>query len=89
MAVDSFSSAISSLRVSRQDAQIPKKIKVKGLKSIFYFLENEEKSVEWNQVCKMQTYLSLFEETLQFSLKLFVNQFSRFRSLFASSVMIG
>ena len=46
MAVDSFSSAISSLRVSRQDAQIPKKIKVKGLTSIFYFLENEEKSVE-------------------------------------------
>ena len=46
MAVDSFSSAISSLRVSPQDAQIPKKIKVKGLKSNFYFLENEEKSVE-------------------------------------------
>ena len=39
MAVDSFSSAISGLRVFRQDVQIPKKIKVKGLKSIFYFLK--------------------------------------------------
>ena len=71
MAVDSFSFDMNSLRVFRQDAQISKKIKVKGLKSIFY--GNEEKSVEQNQVCKMQTYLCLFEETLQFSLKLFVN----------------
>ena len=44
MAMDSFSSLISSLRVFPQDALIPKKIKVKGLKLIFS--GNEEKSVE-------------------------------------------
>ena len=32
MTVDSFSSAVSSLRVFQQDAQIPKKIKVKAKK---------------------------------------------------------
>ena len=32
MTVDSFSSAVSSLRVFRQDAQIPKKIRVKAKK---------------------------------------------------------
>ena len=36
MTVDSFSSAVSSLRVFRQDAQIPKKIRVKGFESIFF-----------------------------------------------------
>ena len=35
MAVDSFSFDMNSLRVFRQDAQISKKIKVKGLKLIF------------------------------------------------------
>ena len=40
VAVDSLSFFISSLRVFRQDAQIPKKIKVS-----FFFLGNEEKSV--------------------------------------------
>ena len=39
VAVDSLSFFISSLRVFRQDAQIPKKIKVS------FFLGNEEKSV--------------------------------------------
>ena len=38
VAVDSLSFSISSLRVFRQDAQIPKKIKVS------FFLGNEEKS---------------------------------------------
>ena len=40
VAVDSLSFFISSLRVFRQDAQIPKKIKVS-----FFLLGNEEKSV--------------------------------------------
>ena len=40
VAVNSLSFFISSLRVFRQDAQIPKKIKVS-----FFFLGNEEKSV--------------------------------------------
>ena len=40
VAVDSLSFFISSLRVFRQDAQIPKKIKVS-----FFFLGNEEKPV--------------------------------------------
>ena len=39
VAVDSLPFSISSLRVFRQDAQIPKKIKVS------FFLGNEEKSV--------------------------------------------
>ena len=40
VAVDSLPFSISSLRVFRQDAQIPKKIKVS-----FFFLGNEEKPV--------------------------------------------
>ena len=51
---------------------------LRKLKSVFFFLGNEEKSVGWSQVYKEQTYLSLFEETPKFSLELYVNQFSRF-----------
>ena len=46
MTVDSFSSAVSSLRVFRQDAQIPKKIKVQGFKSIFFKKRREVSRVK-------------------------------------------
>ena len=61
MTVDSFSSAVSNLRVFRQDTQIPKKVKVKGFKSIFF-----KKRREVSRVKPSLKNTNLLEETLQF-----------------------
>ena len=86
MTVDSFSSAVSSLRVFRQDAQIPKKIRVKAKKRDEKTKRSQQSETKFKK-CKLTWALK--KHSSCFFLINFPDSSIAFRPVFASSVMIG